>query len=116
MIMAVVPGLTCMCLEYTFYAGTAGGSGPAFPFPPGEGDFRIPEYKHQKGRRGHAFARSRKEGFMKRISRLIAVALTLLAITAFLGACGGGGDGGPPAPPPGSGNWDTMKWDVDNWG
>ncbi len=57
---------------------------------------------------------------MKRVSAIISLILTLIALTA----CGGGGDGGgnqvqvppPSAPPPQqTANWDELIWDQDNW-
>ena len=38
--------------------------------------------------------------------------ITVVFILLLLGACnsGGGNDGQP-----GNSNWDTMKWDKDNW-
>lgn len=43
--------------------------------------------------------------------------LLILALTALAGcSSGGGGGGGEAAAPTGSSNWDSMKWDQDNWG
>jgi hypothetical protein len=80
------------------------------------GGFVNPVYDRQTGRRGDAFFNRREEVFMKSLIRLMATLLVLLALSAFLGACGGGdGTPVPPAPTPSS-NWDEMKWDEDNWG
>ena len=40
-------------------------------------------------------------------------ALLILTIVLLAG-CGGGGGGSDPDPV-GSSNWDSMKWDQDNW-
>ena len=47
------------------------------------------------------------------LMRILAFVTGLVLLTA----CGGGGGGGGETPPPpqGSGNWDTMAWDQDNW-
>jgi hypothetical protein len=46
----------------------------------------------------------------------------VLATTLALAACGGGSGGGSSSPPSGGGgnpqsssNWDSLKWDQDNW-
>ena len=44
--------------------------------------------------------------------------LLLILAVVVLGGCSGGGGGGgssAPAAPTGSSNWDSMKWDQDNW-
>lgn len=41
-------------------------------------------------------------------------ALLILTIVLLAG-CGGGGGGGSDPDPVGSSNWDSMKWDQDNW-
>lgn len=45
--------------------------------------------------------------------------LVLIVLSAFIVGCGGGGGGGggsSSTPTPSSSEWDTMKWDQDNWG
>ena len=37
----------------------------------------------------------------------------LVLLSSLLGACGGGGGGDDDDK--GSSNWDSMKWDVDDW-
>lgn len=59
------------------------------------------------------------------MSHSISARLWLVAFALFgLAACGGGGGGGgssapannpPNNPPPSTSQWDSLRWDNDNW-
>jgi hypothetical protein len=57
-----------------------------------------------------------RERQMKKTIHLIGLVMLLMAL--FACSSGGGGDHAPsnkPLHPQGSGNWDEMVWDRDNW-